>query len=109
MKIAIASDHAGFEYKERIKELLQTLGHEARDFGTHSNEPVDYPLFIRPAAEAVLAVNVSAASSWAARETARPSSPTKSKASAAPFAGTSKVPASPASTTTPTCSASARD
>jgi len=53
MKIAIASDHAGFEYKERIKELLQTLGHEARDFGTHSNEPVDYPLFIRPAAEAV--------------------------------------------------------
>ena len=53
MKIAIASDHAGFDYKEQIKPLLQKLGHEVRDFGTNSNEPVDYPLFIRPAAEAV--------------------------------------------------------
>ena len=53
MKIAIASDHAGFEYKERIKELLQNLGHEARDFGTFSTAQVDYPVFIRPAAEAV--------------------------------------------------------
>jgi ribose 5-phosphate isomerase B len=53
MKIAIASDHAGFDYKEQIKSLLTTLGHEVRDFGTHSSEPVDYPLFIRPAAEAV--------------------------------------------------------
>src|SRR5213592_2754571 len=53
MKIAIASDHAGFEYKEKIKTLLNDLGHEVRDFGTHSNEPVDYPVFIRPAAEAV--------------------------------------------------------
>ena len=53
MKIAIGSDHAGFEYKERIKALLQSLGHEVRDFGTHSREPVDYPVFIRPAAEAV--------------------------------------------------------
>jgi ribose 5-phosphate isomerase B len=53
MKIAIASDHAGFEYKERIEQLLVELGHEVRDFGTHCNEPVDYPLLIRPAAEAV--------------------------------------------------------
>src|SRR5580765_567023 len=53
MKIALASDHAGFDYKEQIKTLLQKLGHEVRDFGTYSNEPVDYPLFIRPAAEAV--------------------------------------------------------
>ncbi len=53
MKIALGSDHAGFEYKERIKALLQSLGHEVRDFGTHSREPVDYPVFIRPAAEAV--------------------------------------------------------
>lgn len=53
MKIAIASDHAGFEYKEKIKALLRELGHEARDFGTDSPQPVDYPLFIRPAAEAV--------------------------------------------------------
>jgi ribose 5-phosphate isomerase B len=53
MKISIGSDHAGFEYKEKIKILLAGLGHEVTDFGTFSAEPVDYPLFIRPAAEAV--------------------------------------------------------
>jgi len=53
MKIGIGSDHAGFDYKERIKPLLRELGHEVRDFGTDSPEPVDYPLFIRPVAEAV--------------------------------------------------------
>lgn len=53
MKIAIASDHAGYAYKEQIRLLLQSLGHEVRDFGTHSEAPVDYPAFIRPAAEAV--------------------------------------------------------
>lgn len=53
MKIAIASDHAGFLYKQRIAELLVAEGHEVVDFGTDSTEPVDYPRFIRPAAEAV--------------------------------------------------------
>lgn len=53
MKISIGSDHAGFLYKEKIKGLLTSLGHEVRDFGTTSTDPVDYPLFIRPAAEAV--------------------------------------------------------
>src|SRR5438270_10881096 len=53
MKIAIGSDHAGFEYKEKIKTLLQQLGHQVHDFGTFNTEPVDYPLFIRPVAEAV--------------------------------------------------------
>jgi ribose 5-phosphate isomerase B len=54
MKIGIGSDHAGFEYKERIKQLLRQLGHEVRDFGTNSaSEPVDYPDFIRPVAQAV--------------------------------------------------------
>ena len=53
MNIAIGSDHAGFEYKEAIKTLLANLGHSVRDFGTSSEEPVDYPLFIRPVAEAV--------------------------------------------------------
>lgn len=53
MKIAIASDHAGFAYKEAIKVLLAELGHEALDFGTFSDAPVDYPVFIRPAAESV--------------------------------------------------------
>ena len=53
MKIALASDHAGFDYKETIKALLTSLGHEVRDFGTDSPALVDYPLFIRPAAESV--------------------------------------------------------
>jgi len=53
MKIALGSDHAGFAYKEKIKALLISLGHEVQDFGTHSEAPVDYPAFIRPAAEAV--------------------------------------------------------
>jgi len=53
MKIAIGSDHAGFKYKENIRGFLESLGHVVTDFGTHSEEPVDYPLFIRPVAEAV--------------------------------------------------------
>ena len=53
MKIALASDHAGFEYKEAIREWLLAHGHDVKDFGTFSNQSVDYPDFIRPAAEAV--------------------------------------------------------
>src|SRR6202023_2659674 len=53
MKIALGSDHAGFRYKEKVKQLLGSLGHEVKDYGTFSEEPVDYPVFIRPAAEAV--------------------------------------------------------
>ncbi len=52
MKIALGTDHAGFHLKEKVKSLLQALGHEVRDFGTFSEESVDYPVFIRPAAEA---------------------------------------------------------
>lgn len=53
MKIAVASDHAGYRLKEELKMLLRELGHEVRDFGTHSEDPVDYPDFIVLAAEAV--------------------------------------------------------
>lgn len=53
MKISLGTDHAGFRYKEAVKSLLESLGHEVKDFGTFNEEPVDYPLFIRPAAEAV--------------------------------------------------------
>jgi len=53
LKISLGTDHAGFRYKENVKELLESLGHEVKDFGTWSEEPVDYPLFIRPAAQAV--------------------------------------------------------
>jgi ribose 5-phosphate isomerase B len=53
MRIALGADHAGFRYKELLKAALAARGHEVVDFGTSSEEPVDYPTFIRPAAEAV--------------------------------------------------------
>src|SRR5206468_551360 len=53
LKIPPGTDHAGFRYKEKVKELLTSLGHEVKDFGTFNEDPVDYPVFIRPAAEAV--------------------------------------------------------
>ena len=43
MKIAIACDHAGYEYKEKLVEYLRTQGYEVKDFGTHSAESMDYP------------------------------------------------------------------
>lgn len=55
MKIAIGSDHAGFRYKREIVARLKAAGHEVIDYGTDSEEPVDYPAFIRPVAEAVAA------------------------------------------------------
>jgi ribose 5-phosphate isomerase B len=51
--IAIASDHAGFDYKEILKTHLEVKGYEVEDFGTYSGDSVDYPDFVRPAAEAV--------------------------------------------------------
>ena len=54
MKVSLGSDHAGFTLKEKIKTLLGDLGHQVKDVGTFAPQPpVDYPLFIRPAAEAV--------------------------------------------------------
>jgi ribose 5-phosphate isomerase B len=53
MHIAIGADHAGFRYKELIRAFLTDWGHTVTDFGTDSPEPVDYPLIIRPVAEAV--------------------------------------------------------
>ncbi|MBN1319227.1 MAG: ribose 5-phosphate isomerase B [Thermoleophilia bacterium] len=53
MRIAIASDHAGFGYKTRIIEHLEGLGHEVVDFGTRSAASVDYPAYVHPAASAV--------------------------------------------------------
>ncbi len=53
MKIALASDHAGYRLKQAVGKRLNELGHEVADFGTSSEEPVDYPEFIRRAAEAV--------------------------------------------------------
>jgi ribose 5-phosphate isomerase B len=53
MKIAIASDHAGFELKEKIKKFLDNLGYKYKDFGTDSNESVDYPDYALKVAESV--------------------------------------------------------
>jgi ribose 5-phosphate isomerase B len=55
VNVAIGSDHAGFRYKEILKVALAERGHAVTDFGTHSAESVDYPVFIRPVAEAVAA------------------------------------------------------
>ena len=55
MKIAIGSDHAGYRYKQLVIEHLRAGGHEVVDYGTNSEESVDYPLFIRPPALAVAA------------------------------------------------------
>ena len=53
MKVSLGTDHAGYRLKEKVKELLTSTGHEVVDFGTFDEEPVDYPVFVRPAAEAV--------------------------------------------------------
>ncbi len=55
MKIAIGSDHAGFLYKEAVREFLVEEGHDVKDFGTYSTDSCDYPDFIRPVAKAVAA------------------------------------------------------
>jgi ribose 5-phosphate isomerase B len=53
ISIAIASDHAGFEYKTILKSHLKSKGIKVEDFGTDSAAPVDYPGFVRAAARAV--------------------------------------------------------
>jgi ribose 5-phosphate isomerase B len=53
MRIGVASDHAGFRYKTLVAGRLRGLGHEVQDFGALSEEPVDYPDFVRPLAMAV--------------------------------------------------------
>jgi len=45
VRIAIGSDHAGFRLKEHLKELLTNEGHDVHDLGTHSEDPVDYPIY----------------------------------------------------------------
>ena len=52
-KIAIGSDHAGYRMKEEVKALLQGMGIEATDYGTHSTDSTDYPDFAHPVANAV--------------------------------------------------------
>jgi ribose 5-phosphate isomerase B len=53
MRIALGSDHAGFEEKERLKPFLTSLGVEVQDLGTESTDSVDYPDYARAVAELV--------------------------------------------------------
>lgn len=53
MIIPIASDHAGFEAKEKARKILEQMGHMPIDFGTHSDDSVDYPEFAVQVAERV--------------------------------------------------------
>ena len=53
-KLAIASDHAGYDLKEFIKKYLIDKGYEIIDFGTHSSESCDYPDYAHPAAQNVV-------------------------------------------------------
>jgi ribose 5-phosphate isomerase B len=55
MRVALATDHAGFPLKAPIADWLTAAGHEVVDFGTDSTDPVDYPDVIAPAARAVAA------------------------------------------------------
>jgi hypothetical protein len=94
MKIAVGSDHAGFGYKQKIKDFLGRLGHTVLDLGTDSEAPVDYPLFIRPASCSV------------ALETVKRFWPTGSEEFAARCVGMLNRPDWLVNTTMPTCSLS---
>ena len=56
-KIAIGSDHAGFELKEKIKKNLEEFGYQITDFGTNSTDSVDYPLIAKALATSVSSKN----------------------------------------------------
>ena len=52
-RIAFGTDHAGYNYKEYLKEQLLARGYEVEDFGTYSQDTVDYPVHVKAAARAV--------------------------------------------------------
>lgn len=52
-RIALGADHAGYQVKDRIKELLKREGFEVVDFGTHASDPVDYPDYAKQVAQSV--------------------------------------------------------
>jgi len=53
MIIPIASDHAGYQAKENVKKILESLGHLPVDYGTHTEDSVDYPDFAKLVSSAV--------------------------------------------------------
>ncbi len=58
MKIAIGCDHAGFEYKEKLKQWLTENGYEFEDVGTYSTDAVDYPIYAKAVCQKVLSKEV---------------------------------------------------
>lgn len=54
MRIAIGSDHGGYEYKQEILKYLEERGYEVKDFGTYSKESCDYPVIAKAVAKAVV-------------------------------------------------------
>jgi ribose 5-phosphate isomerase B len=51
--IAIGGDHAGFEYKTKLVEILGSAGYEVKDYGPYSGDSVDYPDYVHPLCEAI--------------------------------------------------------
>jgi ribose 5-phosphate isomerase B len=58
MKIAIASDHAGFPLKEEVRDYVRKLGHDVQDLGAYNTEPSDYPDFALLVGKALIAGTV---------------------------------------------------
>lgn len=52
-KIAIGSDHAGFNLKNTVKKYLEEKGYEVKDFGTYSSDSCDYPVYAKAVANSV--------------------------------------------------------
>ncbi len=52
-RIAMGGDHAGYELKEKIKQLLEDRGHLVEDFGPHNDRASDYPDYVHPASKAI--------------------------------------------------------
>ena len=52
-RIAVGCDHAGFQYKERIKKMLIEESYPVKDYGTYSEDSVDYPDFVHPLADSI--------------------------------------------------------
>lgn len=55
LKLAIGSDHAGYDYKETIVEALEAEGYEVQNFGTYSSDSVDYPDYVHPVCQSIAA------------------------------------------------------
>jgi hypothetical protein len=87
MKVAIASDHAGYEEKERLKPLLDELGIQYEDLGTVSEESVDYPDYARKVGDEVASATSIRVYSSAARALAWPWRRTRCRACALRWRG----------------------